>query len=76
MNINFNASGLFNIVTVILTIIMLILLSACGQREHIRDMQAEQVFLRTYKHNCVVNDEIICDSMVTGEKNSKKVNYF
>lgn len=67
MNINFNASGLFNVITVILTITMIILLSACGQREHIRLQQAEQVYIKHYNHNCVVDDAIVCDSVITGD---------
>lgn len=67
MNINLNTSGLVNIVSVLLVITMLILLSGCGQREHIRDMQALQQYHKVFLHNCVVNDKFVCDSIVTGQ---------
>lgn len=67
MNIKFNASGLFNIVVVILVLILVILTSACGQREHLRVAQVKQVYTKQYLHNCVVDDVVVCDSLVTGE---------
>lgn len=68
MNINLNASGLFNIVSVLLVITMFILLSGCGQREHIKDMRAFQQCHKVFLHNCVQNDIVVCDSIVTGQK--------
>ena len=66
MNMNLNLSGLVNIITVIMIIIMVILVSSCGQREHLRNTQVKQLYIKQYLHNCVVNDVIICDSIVTG----------
>ena len=67
MNIQFNASILLNLVMYILIIIMLILTSACGQREHLKVTQAKETYIKQYLHNCIVNDVVICDSIVTGE---------
>ena len=66
MNINLNTSGLLNLAMYILIIIMLILTSACGQREHLKVTQAKEIYTKQYLHNCIVNDVVICDSIVTG----------
>jgi hypothetical protein len=59
---------MFNKVLIIVILVLTIVTSGCSpHREHLRYTQVKQIYSKEYFHNCVVNDIVICDSIVTGK---------